>query len=87
MIEREHARSLQYMHSTGLPAPINHFPAIRRLLESCDAAARSGYKFSARRFHYAGRSFPVQLSSFGRVIVLHPVTNDPIGATSWFGAW
>lgn len=86
-IDREHAISLQYLQSTGRPAPINHFPAIRRLLESCDEAARRGYKFSAKRFRYAERSFPVELSNLGRVILRHPVTGERIGSTSWFGAW
>lgn len=86
-IDREHALSLQYLRRTGLPAPIDHFPAIRRLLESCHEAARRGYKFSAKRFRYAERSFPVELSNLGRVILRHPATGERIGSTSWFGTW
>lgn len=86
-IDLEHAISREYLIEHGRPPSLYQFPAIRRLLESCDEAARRGYKFSNKRFRYCDRTFPVELTSLGRVIVLHPETGKRLGATSWFAAW
>jgi hypothetical protein len=86
-IDREHFISYEYMVKHGREAPLHQFPAIRRLLESCDEAARAGYKFSGKQFRYRDRTFPVQLTNCGRVFVVHPDTRKRLGTTSWFGAW
>jgi hypothetical protein len=86
-IDREHEASWAAFRQHGCEQSAAAFPAIRGLLEACQEASRSGYRFPGRTFSYRGRRYPVTLTSFGRVVVRHPETGRDIGATGFFSAW
>lgn len=82
-IDREHDASWAAFREHGCEQAAASYPAIRDLLEACQEAARSGYRFAGRKFSYRGRRYPVALTSLGRVIVKHPETGRDIGSTGF----
>lgn len=81
-IDAEHALSCRRWRQDGSMLSLVDYPAIHELLLAVQAARDRGEHFT-RSFPFRGRRYPVAFTSLGRIIVYHPKTGEPIGATAF----
>ena len=74
-IKRQADAMWRLYHRTGVPAPGRMFPALVDLYDGVLAAAlASRAPRLPRSVSYAGKSYPIETTSFGRLRVLDPET-------------